>query len=122
MEEIGSFLLSLKEKALDASRRGDEDFYRKYLAENSINIIQSGIFNKEGFIKKLISGNPPLLTTQNDETQVFLLNNGNGVVTYKAAFKRFGEEFSSMNFLITTIYSNINGCWQIIFYQQTLIP
>ncbi|MGE5795138.1 MAG: hypothetical protein ACM339_14345 [Ignavibacteria bacterium] len=61
MEEIGSLLLSLKDKALDASRRKDEDFYRTYLAENSINIIQSGIFNKEGFIRKLSLGDPSLL-------------------------------------------------------------
>jgi hypothetical protein len=121
MEEIGSLLLSLKEKALDASRRGNEDFYRTYLAENSINVIQSGIFNKEGFIKKLSSGDPSLLEPQTDDTHVFILNNGYGVVTYKAAFKKSGEEKSSMNFLITTIYSNINGCWQIIFYQQTPI-
>ncbi len=122
MEEIGSLLLSLKEKALVASIRRDEDFYRTYLAENSINIIQSGIFNKEGFIRKLSLGDPSLLEPQTDDTQVFILNNGNGVVTYKAAFKKSGEEKSSMNFLITTIYSNINGCWQIIFYQQTPIP
>jgi hypothetical protein len=120
MEEIGSLLLSLKDKALDAAQRGDEDFYRKHLAENSINIIQSGIFNKEGFIKKLTAGNSPNLKILTDDTQVFLLNNGSGVITYKAASETSGENLSA-SFLITTIYSNINGRWQIIFYQQTPI-
>ncbi|HVO75435.1 MAG TPA: hypothetical protein VMT35_15505 [Ignavibacteriaceae bacterium] len=121
MEEISSLLLSLKEKGLNAVQTGDEDFFRTYLAENSINVIQSGIFNKEGFIKKLSSGYSLQLSSADEETQVFILNNGNGVVTFKACIKNSDEREFSPDFLITTIYSCVNGCWQIIFYQQTPI-
>jgi len=122
MEEIGSILLSLKDKALDATKQGDEDFYRTYLAEKSISIIQSRIFNKEGFIKQISSHKFPFLTPQEDKTQLFILNDENGVVTYKATLEtKEVEEGSFITFLITAIYSKINGCWQNIFYQQTPI-
>jgi len=119
MEEIDEILLSLNNKALEATIKGDGDFYRSYLADRAIFVFPHGIFNKENIVKQMSSGISTFCGSGINDVRIFILNNEICVITYKASFEKSkGEEKSSYPFFVTTIYNKINGTWKNVFYQQ----
>jgi len=115
-ENVKATLLSLKEQALEATKRKDGDFYRHYLADDAIAVVPFGIFDKKAIVK-LMAGDSPFRSLQVEDTQVIELTPESGVVTYRATFKADGKPESTV--FVTTIYAKINDEWKGVFYQQT---
>ncbi|WP_179233065.1 nuclear transport factor 2 family protein [Paenibacillus rigui] len=117
---IEAALLALKEKALEATRQGDSEFYRHYLAEGAIAVGPFGILDKEGIVAQMASGSTRFRSSKIEDTRVMALSSQSGLVTYKATFETSNEggaKVSSM--FVTTVYAQIDGVWQGVFYQQT---
>lgn len=111
-------LLSLKEQALEATKRKDGEFYRHYLADDAVAVVPFGVFDKEAIIK-MMSGDSPFRSLEVSDTQVIELTPETGIVTYRASFKTGGDAQSTV--FVTTVYAKIKGEWKGVFYQQTAL-
>ncbi len=122
MEDIETILLSLKDKALEATKNADANFYKNYLDDSAIAIVPSGIFNKEAIVQQMGSGNSQFKSSRIDDTKAIILTPESGIVTYKATYESSKEEASTtFEVFVTTVYVKINGIWKGVFYQQTPI-
>lgn len=118
MSSIEETLLSLKERALEATKNHDADFYNGYLADNAIAIVAFGIFTKEAIVQQMASPNSAFRSIKIEDTRVMVLSPDSGVVTYKATFESM-KDGKPFDVFVTTIYAKIAGVWKGVFYQQT---
>lgn len=112
MNDVESTLLSLKDKALTATRDRDQDFYRGYLADDAVAVLPAGVFDKNAVVASLGAQKVPFQSTKIEDTRVMVLGEDAGVVTYRATLP-IGV------MLVTTVYARRDGTWQGVFYQQT---
>ena len=119
MEDIKSVLLSLKEKALEATKKADGKFYENYLADNAIAIVPIGIFDKKAIVEQMGSPNSQFKSSTISDTKAIVLTPESGIVTYKATYQK--QDKTSYEVFVTTVYSKIMGVWKGVFYQQTPI-
>lgn len=118
-QSIEAALLALKEKALEATRQGDSEFYRHYLAEGAIAVGPFGILDKEGIVAQMASGTR-FRSSKIEDTRVMTLSSQSGLVTYKATFESSNEGGAKVtSMFVTTVYAQVAGVWQGVFYQQT---
>jgi hypothetical protein len=120
MENIEKTLLALKDKALEATKNADGDFYEHYLDDSAIAIVPFGVFDKKAIVQQMGSANSSFNSTHIDDTKAIVLTPDSGLVTYKADFERMqdGKKIPYSVF-VTTIYAKIDGEWKGVFYQQT---
>ena len=52
-DEVRAQLLALKDQALAATQRADGDFYRGYLADDTLAITPFGVFGKEQVVAQM---------------------------------------------------------------------
>lgn len=121
MEDIEKVLLSLKDQAIEATKRMDGDFYRNYLADSAVAVTPFGTFDKETIVKQM-SGDSPFRSVGVEDTRVIVLTQGSGIVTYKALFESVTGEKRTFQVFVSTVYAKINGQWKGVFYQQTPMP
>ena len=119
MEDIKSILLSLKEKALEATQNADAKFYENYLDDNAIAIVPVGVFDKKAIVEQMGSANSQFKSSKISDTKAIVLTPESGIVTYRATFPK--EDKANHEIFVTTVYSKINGNWKGVFYQQTPI-
>ncbi|HTE12024.1 MAG TPA: nuclear transport factor 2 family protein [Chitinophagaceae bacterium] len=117
MEDIKSILLSLKEKALEATKNADAEFYEDYLADNAVAIVPIGVFDKKRIVEQMGSKNSPFKSSKIEDTKAIVLTPESGIVTYKATYQK--PDKSEYQVFVTTVYSKINNTWKGVFYQQT---
>jgi hypothetical protein len=108
-------LLRLKEAALDASARGDGDFYAGYLAEDARAITPAGVATKAEVVAAARVGG--FRSVRVEDTTVDLLCDDMGVVTYRATFAR--PDGGTVDVMTTTVYRREGGDWKGVLYQQT---
>ncbi|OLB74504.1 MAG: hypothetical protein AUI14_23250 [Actinobacteria bacterium 13_2_20CM_2_71_6] len=113
MDDVESVLLSLKEQALAATKRGDGEFYRGYVADDAVAIVPVGVFDKAGIVAAMSAPGGGFQSTSITDTRVKVLNDDTGIVTYVAEFPGRGSVF------VTTVYVRRDGQWQGVLYQQT---
>ncbi|HMF71672.1 MAG TPA: nuclear transport factor 2 family protein [Flavitalea sp.] len=119
MEDIKSILLSLKEKALQATKNADTKFYENYLDDNAVAIVPIGVFDKKDIVQQMGSGKSQFKSSKIEDTKAIVLTPESGIVTYKATYQK--EENTSYEVFVTTVYVKNDGAWKGIFYQQTPI-
>jgi hypothetical protein len=120
MENIQTILLSLKDKALEATKNADAVFYDNYLADNAIAIVPFGVFDKRAIVQLMGSGNSPFKSARIDDTKAIVLTPESGLVTYKATYEVLKEGKKNISeVFVTTVYAKIYGEWKGVFYQQT---
>lgn len=117
MEDVKSTLLSLKDQALEATKKADADFYQNYLDDRAIAIVPFGRFDKKAIVEQMGSGHSPFKSVRVDDTQAIVLTPESGVVTYKATYQQ--EDKTLLEVFVTTVYAKIKGQWKGVFYQQT---
>lgn len=120
MENVESILLSLKDRALEATKNSDADFYQSYLDDNAMAIVPFGVFDKEAIVQQMGSVNSQFKSSRIDDTRAIVLTPESGIVTYKATYEKQDSDIISEVF-VTTVYAKINGDWKGVFYQQTPI-
>jgi hypothetical protein len=108
-------LLKLKQDALDASARQDGDFYAGYLADGARAITPAGVAGKEQVVAAARAGG--FRSVAVDDTQVTLLTDDVGLVTYRATFAR--PDGATFDVITTTVYQRVDGVWKGVLYQQT---
>ena len=118
MEDVKSILLSLKEKALEATKNADGKFYENYLDDDAIAIVPLGVFDKKAIVEQMGSTNSQFKSSKISDTKA-IVTPESGIVTYRATFSKPGK--ANHEIFVTTIYSKINGNWKGVFYQQTPI-
>lgn len=120
MENVESILISLKEQALEATKKGDADFYQNYLDDSAIAIVPFGVFNKDAIVQQMGSGKSLFKSAGIEDTEAIVLTPESGIVTYKANYESFANnEKTTFSVFVTTVYAKINGQWKGVFYQQT---
>jgi ketosteroid isomerase-like protein len=120
MENIKDTLLSLKEKALEATKNADAGFYQDYLADNAVAVVPIGVLNKEAIVEQMGSENSSFQSSKIEDVRVTELTPESGIVTYKATFDSRPEDIPApAEVYVTTVYAKINGKWKGVFYQQT---
>ena len=119
MEDIKTILLSLKEKALEATKNADAAFYENYLDDNAVAIVPAGVFDKKAIVQQMGSGNSPFKSSKIEDSKATILTPGSGIVTYKATYQK--EDKTNYQVFVTTIYVKIQSVWKGVFYQQTPI-
>jgi ketosteroid isomerase-like protein len=109
-------LLRLKEAALDASARGDADFYAGYLADDAIAITPRGIADKAAVVAAAAVGGFRSLGV--DDVRAWKLGPDTGAVSYVARFP--AGEGAERRVLTCTVYRReADGRWSGVIYQQT---
>ncbi len=111
-QQVESKLLELKDQALEATKRADGDFYRRYLADDTIAIVPYGIFNKQQVVEQMSSSANPLRSSAVTDVRAIALSSDCGLVTYRASYPS-GDVF------VSSLYLKRDGVWQGVFYQQT---
>ncbi|MGE5702648.1 MAG: nuclear transport factor 2 family protein [Clostridia bacterium] len=120
MKAIETILLSLKEKALEATKKGDAPFYRDYLSDDAIAVVPFGVFTKEDIVKQMSAGHSRFKSSRIEDTKAIVLTPQSGIVTYKATFEQINDGITTTSSVfVTTVYAEINGVWKGVFYQQT---
>lgn len=120
MENVESILISLKEQALEATKKGDAEFYQNYLDDSAIAIVPFGVFNKDAIVQQMGSGKSLFKSAGIEDTKAIVLTPESGIVTYKATYESFANsEKTTVSVFVTTVYAKINGQWKGVFYQQT---
>ncbi len=120
MENVESVLISLKEQVLEATKKGDADFYKNYLDDSAIAIVPFGVFNKDAIVQQMGSGKSLFKSTSIEDTRAIVLTPESGIVNYKANYESFvNNEKTTFSSFVTTVYAKINGQWKGVFYQQT---
>jgi hypothetical protein len=117
MEDVKSILLSLKEQALEASKKMDATFYDEYLDDNAIAVVPMGVLDKKAIVQQMGSPNSQFKSSRIDDTRAIVLTPESGIVTYKATYEK--EDKTTFEVFVTTVYAKINGGWKGAFYQQT---
>ena len=117
MEDIKTTLLSLKERALAATKNGDKSFYEDYLSEDAFAIVPVGVFNKKEIVEQMGSKNSQFKSSKIEDTKAIILTSESGIVTYKATYQKQDE--SEYTVFVTTVYAKISNAWKGVFYQQT---
>jgi hypothetical protein len=118
-KEVRSILLSLKEQALEATKKADAIFYEDYLDDNAIAVVPGGTFDKKAIVRQMGSGDSSFKSTRIDDTKAIVLTPESGIVTYKATFEK--KDKTTFEVFVTTVYAKIKGHWKGVFYQQTPI-
>jgi hypothetical protein len=101
-------LMKLKQDALDASARQDGDFYAGYLADGARAITPAGVATKDQVVAAARAGGFRSVTV--NDTDVTVLTDDVGVVTYRATFAR--PDKSTFDVITTTVYQRIHGTWK----------
>jgi hypothetical protein len=114
MDDIAR-LLRLKDAALDASARGDSDFYDGYLADDALALTPGGIADKAAILGAAAAGG--FRSSGVDDVRAALLTRDVGVVTYVAAYP--AADGGTRHVLTSTIYRRDKGEWKGVLYQQT---
>jgi hypothetical protein len=117
MEDVEATLLSLKERALQATKNADTGFYRDYLADHAVAIVPFGVFDKKAIVQQMGSANSQFKSSKIEDTKAIVLTPESGIVTYKATYEK--QDNSSFQVFVTTVYAKVNGAWKGVFYQQT---
>lgn len=121
MEDVKSMLLSLKDQALEATKKNDANFYENYLTDDAIAIVPFGIFDKKAIVQQMGSTNSQFKSLAIKDTKAIELTSESGIVTYKAVYEK--EDKTTFEVFVTTVYAKINDTWKGVFYQQTpLLP
>jgi hypothetical protein len=120
MDNIKELLLSLKDKALEATKSADAEFYQNYLDDSAMAIVPFGVFDKAAIVQQMGSSNSPFKSSKIEDTKAIVLTPESGIVTYKATYNISKEgKNNSFTVFVTTVYAKIKGQWKGVFYQQT---
>src|SRR5215216_4753397 len=95
MENVESILLSLKDRALEATKNSDADFYHSYLDDNAMAIVPFGIFDKKAIVQQMGSANSQFKSSRIDDTRAIVLTPESGIVTYKATYEKQDSDIVS---------------------------
>ena len=117
MEDVKAILLSLKEKALEATKNGDGRFYEGYLSDDAVAVAPAGIFPKKVIVEQMSSQNSQFKSSRIEDTKAIILTPESGIVTYIASYKR--QDDSEYSVFVTTVYAKRENIWKGVFYQQT---
>ena len=117
MEDIKAILLSLKEKALEATNNSDGKFYEDYLSDNAVAIVPIGVFDKKAIIEQMSSKYSQFKSSKIEDTKAIVLTPESGIVTYKATYQK--QDKSEYIVFVTTVYAKLDNAWKGIIYQQT---
>jgi len=114
-DEVRAQLLELKDQALAATQRADGDFYREYLADDTLAITPFGVFGKEQVVAQMSTPSSSFRSIAVTDVRAFPYTADCGLVTYRASYP-------SGDVLVSSLYLKRNGTWQGVFYQQTPVP
>ena len=117
-ENVEEILLSLKEQALEATRRHDGQFYRDYLADDAMAVVPFGVFDKAAIVRQMTARDAPFKSLRVTDTRAIILSPESGFVTYKATFESQTDQ-KTFDAFVTTVYAKVQGKWKGVFYQQT---
>ena len=117
--KIETELAELKERALKASRENDRDFYVGYLDDGAVAILPAGRFSKAQVLGSMRGDRSPFSARRIEDTEITVLGEDAGVVTYKAIYEADGQEFAVA---ATTVYRRGADGWKGVLYQQTRLP
>jgi uncharacterized protein (TIGR02246 family) len=118
MDDDVSALLTLKDQALDATKRGDGDFYRGYLADDAVAVVPAGVFGKDAIVGAMSAPAGRFSSSSVTDTRVTVLGPDTGLVTYVATFPDPSGGPDTRVF-VTTVYLRRDGAWKGVLYQQT---
>ena len=107
-------LLQIKDQAIEATRKRDQDFYRGYLSDDAIAVVPAGTFSKDQIVAAMGAGT--FQSSAIDDERVIPLGPDAGVVTYVATF---GEGEQARRVFVATVYRRLAGVWRGVLYQQT---
>jgi hypothetical protein len=114
-EDVRRQLLELKDQALAATKRADGDFYRGYLADDTLAITPFGVFGKDQVVGQMSTPSSSFRSSAVSDVQAIPYTADCGLVTYRA-------RYPSGDVLVSTLYLRREGAWQGVFYQQTPVP
>jgi hypothetical protein len=118
MDDVAATLLWLKDRALEATKRRDGEFYLGYLADDATAIVPVGVFDKAAIVAAMSAPGGGFASSAVVDTRVTVLGRDAGVVTYVATFPDPAGG-ADRDVFVTTVYARRNGEWKGVLYQQT---
>ncbi len=120
MEDLLTHLLKLEEKAWNANKNRDAEFFRNYMHDDGLVVTSFGVINKEQAIKEIENNPRELLHFEIKEPNVITLSDNSALLNYKVNTESSLEgEKGSFYAIITTVYVKKNKNWRAIFHQHS---
>jgi hypothetical protein len=118
---IADHLKQLEESLLDPAVRHNSALVASLLADDFIEFGSSGrVFNKASILEDLKNEPPRLASLLSDFSTREIAPNAI-LATYKATRRNLNDEIIGQSWR-SSLWTNIDGRWQITFHQGTMIP
>jgi uncharacterized protein (TIGR02246 family) len=115
-------LLALEERAWEANRNGDADWYEERLTGDAIVVSRWGVAERDAILEGFAANRNPYLRTTTDDQRVLRPTPDTAVVTGRTVVEVLMEgqsEVTEHTVRSSTLYVREGGAWKIAFHQQT---
>ncbi|GAA0954135.1 nuclear transport factor 2 family protein [Nonomuraea longicatena] len=119
MDEI----IELTERAWEANRNGDPDFYDRYLTEDVLSVSPWGVVSdRAAILKGFAENHNPYIRTEQSEHRVVRLTDDSVVHTAKVEIDMITDgETRTMRVYATTALVRLDGEWKAAHFQVTVL-
>jgi len=124
-ESIERELVELSERAWEANRNGDAEFYDRLLTEAPLSVSQWGIVDdREAILKGFAENRNPYTRTDLSDHRVIVLSDGSAAhtVTVEIDVLVGGTDKQTMRVFATTVLIRRDGEWRAALFQISPAP
>ncbi|WP_440070231.1 nuclear transport factor 2 family protein [Streptosporangium sp. OZ121] len=124
-EQAERELIELSERAWEANRNGDAEFYDRFLTEAPLSVSQWGIVDdREAILKGFAENRNPYTRTDLSDHRVTVLNDGGATHTATVEIDVLvnGTDKQTMRIFATTVLTRRDGEWKAALFQITPAP
>ncbi|MBG0827341.1 nuclear transport factor 2 family protein [Planomonospora sp. ID67723] len=122
---LESTLIELSEKAWEANRNGDAEFYARFLVEAPLSVSQWGLVDdREAILRGFAENRNPYTRTEQSDHRVVALGEDGAVHTSTVEIDVLmnGTEKQTMRVFATTAFVRRDGEWKAALFQITPAP
>jgi uncharacterized protein (TIGR02246 family) len=122
MSDVTKELLALEERAWEANRNGDADWYRERLTDDAIVVSKWGVAGRDASLEGFAANRNPYLRTTTDDQRVLRPTPDTAVVTGRTVVEVLMEgqsEVTEFTVRSSTLYVREGDTWRIAFHQQS---
>ena len=120
MNNLRSVLIDLKLRALEAYKSRNIEFYRYYLADDSLTVTTFTVVDKETALSGIAMTSSQVLGYSMESPRLIFLTTGSTILFYKLTLEiqKDGRRLILPVF-VSTAYAHIGGDWHAAFHQHT---
>ncbi|MGJ6968492.1 YybH family protein [Streptosporangium sp. G11] len=124
-EQTERELIELSERAWEANRNGDAEFYDRFLTETPLSVSQWGIVDdREAILKGFAENRNPYTRTDLSDHRVIVLGDGSAAHTATVEIDVLvnGTDKQTLKVFATTVLTRRDGEWKAALFQISPAP